>query len=75
MKTQTLTVEYDREADGRWIAEIPSVPGAMAYGATKAQARRQASAIALRTLADQVESGRSPRVLAHFFSHGTVAHG
>jgi predicted RNase H-like HicB family nuclease len=31
-------VEFEREDDGRWIAEIPSVPGAMAYGATKEEA-------------------------------------
>lgn len=75
MKSPSLTIEYDREDDGRWIAEIPSVPGALAYGETKAQAKRKASAIALRTLADQVESGRSPRILSQFFSHGSVAHG
>ncbi len=30
--------EYERETDGRWIAEIPAIPGAMAYGATREEA-------------------------------------
>ena len=38
----------DREADGRWIAEIPKLPGVMAYGATKTEAQRKVYAIALR---------------------------
>ena len=50
-------IEFDREDDGRWIAEIPSLPGAMAYGATKAQAKKAAVAIAYRILADRVEAG------------------
>jgi predicted RNase H-like HicB family nuclease len=39
-------IEFGREADGRWIAEIPNVPGAMAYGATKNEAPGKARAIA-----------------------------
>lgn len=42
-----LTVEFDRENDGRWIAEIPKLQGVMAYGSTKAQARQKVYAIAL----------------------------
>jgi predicted RNase H-like HicB family nuclease len=33
-----LTIETERETDGRWIAEIPDIPGAMAYGNTEEQA-------------------------------------
>lgn len=43
------------ETDGRWIAEIPQVPGALAYGATKEEAINKAYAIALRSVADDVE--------------------
>ena len=32
-------IELDREADGRWIAEIPALPGVLVYGATEAEAR------------------------------------
>ena len=42
-----FAVELDREEDGRWIAEIPDIPGAMAYGATKAEALRRTYAVAL----------------------------
>jgi predicted RNase H-like HicB family nuclease len=48
-------VETERETDGRWIAEIPQVPGALAYGNTKEEAINKAYAIALRSVADDVE--------------------
>jgi len=50
-----LSIETEQEVDGRWIAEIPEVPGAQAYGRTEQEAISKASAIALRTLADDVE--------------------
>jgi predicted RNase H-like HicB family nuclease len=34
----TLRIEFEREADGRWIAEIPELPGVICYGATKEEA-------------------------------------
>lgn len=52
-----FSVEIEQETDGRWIAEIPALPGAMAYGATKEEAARKVEALALRILADRVESG------------------
>ena len=33
-----MRVEVEQEQDGRWIADIVSIPGAMAYGATKSEA-------------------------------------
>jgi predicted RNase H-like HicB family nuclease len=48
-------IETERETDGRWIAEIPQVPGALAYGTTKEEAINKAYAIALRSIADDVE--------------------
>jgi len=48
-------VETELETDGRWIAEIPQVPGALAYGTTKEEAVNKAYAIALRSIADEVE--------------------
>jgi len=47
--------EIDRETDGRWIAEIPEVPGAMAYGSTVEEAKAKAYALALYAVADDVE--------------------
>jgi predicted RNase H-like HicB family nuclease len=52
-----LTLEFEREEDGRWICEVPNLPGVMAYGATEAEARTNATALALRTIADRLEHG------------------
>jgi predicted RNase H-like HicB family nuclease len=48
-------VEIDREEDGRWIAEIPALPGVMAYGKTQAEAVASVQALAPRVVADRVE--------------------
>lgn len=48
-------VEFDREEDGRWIAEIASLPGALAYGESRESALAAVEAIALRVLADRIE--------------------
>ena len=48
-------VETELETDGRWIAEIPQVAGALAYGKTREEATNRAYAIALRSVADDVE--------------------
>jgi predicted RNase H-like HicB family nuclease len=50
-----LTVETDREQDGRWIAEVPDLAGVLAYGETRDQAIARAEALALRVLADRLE--------------------
>ncbi len=53
-------IETEQEGE-RWIAEIAQVPGAMAYGKTKDEAVNKAYAIALRSIADDVEhSTESP---------------
>ena len=52
-----LTIEYEREADGRWIAEIPELPGVMAYGATADEAAAKAEVLALRVIAERLEQG------------------
>ena len=48
-------IEYEREEDGRWIAEVPQLPGVLAYGITAEEAMRKAEALALRVLADRLE--------------------
>lgn len=52
-------IVFDHEQDGRWIAEIESLPGVLAYGATKAEARFKVEALALRVLADKIEMERT----------------
>jgi predicted RNase H-like HicB family nuclease len=54
-----LPVECEREADGRWLAEIVHIPGAMAYGATQDEAMAKAEAVALRAIADRIERGEA----------------
>jgi predicted RNase H-like HicB family nuclease len=53
-----FSIETEREDDGRWIAEITDIPGVLAYGATEAEAKANAYAIALRVIADQVEESK-----------------
>lgn len=50
-------IETEREVDGRWIGEVPALPGVLAYGATEAEARARVSALALRVVADRIEHG------------------
>ncbi|MCA9233195.1 MAG: type II toxin-antitoxin system HicB family antitoxin [Planctomycetales bacterium] len=50
-----LSLVVELEADGRWIAEVPELPGVMVYGATEAEAMAKAEVLALRVLADRIE--------------------
>lgn len=52
-------IVFDREEDGRWIAEIESLPGVLAYGATRVQAQSKVEALALRVIADRIEADQS----------------
>lgn len=61
---QQLSIEVERETDGRWLAEVLGVPGVLAYGATSEEARKRALVLALRTLAERIEHGElSPEAL------------
>ena len=65
----SLAVEFDREDDGRWIAEVPKLPGVLAYGATKREALQRVYAVALRTLADSVEQGNLFTPVSRLFGY------
>ncbi len=54
-----LTIEHEQEEDGRWIAEVPELPGVLAYGNTRDEADAKVEALALRVLADRLEHGES----------------
>jgi predicted RNase H-like HicB family nuclease len=56
----TFTVEYEREDDGRWLAEVVELAGVLAYGDTSNEAIAKAQALALRVLADRLEHGEGP---------------
>jgi predicted RNase H-like HicB family nuclease len=55
----TFAIEIEQEQDGRWIAEVPDLPGALAYGTTPAEARARVQALALRVVADRLEHGEA----------------
>jgi predicted RNase H-like HicB family nuclease len=60
-------IEVEEEVDGRWIAEVPELPGVMAYGKSREEAVRRAQALSLRVLADRLEHDESiPQVQAVF---------
>lgn len=50
-------VEVEHEEDGRWLAEVPSLPGVLTYGSTRPEAVTRAQALALRVLAERLEHG------------------
>lgn len=52
-----FTIAFDPEEDGRFIAEVQEIPGALAYGATQAEAKARVQAIALHSLAERIEHG------------------
>ena len=63
-----LAVETEQETDGRWLAEIPQIPGALTYGANREEAIARVKALALRVLADRLEHGETPAELTEVFS-------
>lgn len=56
----TFTIELEREDDGRWLAEIPELPGVMTYGRTHDDAVARVQALALRVIAERLERQESP---------------
>jgi len=52
-------VETEREQDGRWLAEVPELPGVLAYGASESEAQARVQALALRVVADRLEHGEA----------------
>ena len=63
-----MNIEIDREFDGRWIAEVPDLPGVMSYGQSREEAVARAKALALRVLADRVEHGDQVPELGDIFA-------
>jgi predicted RNase H-like HicB family nuclease len=63
-----LQIQTEREDDGRWLAEVPALPGVMSYGVTNTEARAKATALALRVIAERVENGEAlPNELSGMF--------
>jgi predicted RNase H-like HicB family nuclease len=55
----SMTIEVERETDGRWMAEVVELPGAMLYAPTQDEAIARVKILALRVLADRLEHGES----------------
>ncbi len=54
-----FTIVHEREDDGRWLAEVPELPGVLAYGASAQEAMLKAESLALRVIAERLEQGES----------------
>lgn len=63
-----MTIETEREADGRWLAEVIEISGALAYGATRETAIAHTQALALGVIAERLEQGEAVPDLAGVFS-------
>ncbi|MGA2660274.1 MAG: type II toxin-antitoxin system HicB family antitoxin [Verrucomicrobiota bacterium] len=63
-----MHIEIEQEEDGRWLTEIPDLPGVMVYGATREEAVARVKALALRVLADRLEHGETVPELVEVFS-------
>ena len=64
-----LTVEFEQETDGRWIAEVPELPGVIVYGVDRTDAFRKVGILAFRVMADRLEHGEdeTPREFSLVF--------
>jgi predicted RNase H-like HicB family nuclease len=68
-----LTIEVEKEDDGRWIGEVIALAGVMAYGPTEAEARSKVVAFALRVIADRIEQGEPvPEEASGLFAPATT---
>ena len=63
-----MKIELGRETDGRWLAEAPDLPGAMAYGDTQSEAVRKVEVLVLRIMADRLEHGEDLPALDSVFA-------
>jgi predicted RNase H-like HicB family nuclease len=63
-----MTIEVERETDGRWMAEVVELPGVMLYGPTRDEAIARVKILALRVLADRLEHGESIPALDDVFA-------
>lgn len=61
MRRMQLTIRLLRETDGRWIADVPELPGVTVYGLNPEEAKRKAKSLALRVIAEEIENGELQR--------------
>ena len=63
-----LTIEIEQETDGRWIAEVPELPGVMAYGQSRQEAIDRIQALSLCALADRLDHGEAVPEMGDVFA-------
>lgn len=63
-----MKIEFEMETDGRWIAEIPELPGVLCYGASREEAVVRAETLALRVIADLLAHGEAVPELSALFA-------
>jgi predicted RNase H-like HicB family nuclease len=63
-----MRIDIEQEPDGRWIAEVPDLPGVLVYGQTRKAAISKAQALALRVIADRLDNGESVPDLEELFA-------
>jgi predicted RNase H-like HicB family nuclease len=54
-----LNLQCEQEVDGRWLAEVPEMPGVLAYGSSREDAMAKAEVLVLRVLAERLEHGEA----------------
>jgi len=57
-----FSIECEEETDGRWLAEVPQLPGVLCYGQTAEEAMAKAEVLALRVMAERLEKSESRAV-------------
>jgi predicted RNase H-like HicB family nuclease len=63
-----LTIEVEQEDDGRWLAEVPDIPGVLAYGQTREEAIERVQSLSLRALADRLDHGEPVPQMSSVFA-------
>jgi len=63
-----LAIEIEQETDGRWIAEVPDLPGVLSYGRTREEAIERVQALSLRILADRLDHGEPVPQMSSVFA-------
>jgi predicted RNase H-like HicB family nuclease len=63
-----LAIEVEQEDDGRWLAEVPDIPGVLAYGDSRDEAIGRVQALSLRVLADRLDHGEPVPQMTNVFA-------
>jgi predicted RNase H-like HicB family nuclease len=63
-----LTIEVEQEEDGRWLAEVPELPGVLTYGQTRQEAIDRVQVLSLRVLADRLDHGEPVPLMDSVFA-------